>query len=282
MIKLTRDRTKVPSGFTGKKRITKMLLLINAMRNNKLEFNSNIWKAAKAQLKAESNNKCAYCEAPVAAVAHGDVEHFRPKSVYWWLAYCYDNYLFACQVCNQSYKGDEFPVFTKKRYELKPPFPASFPPTVTRAQLEAIADRFGPDPVNHTAGYTLDQFLKDLAKEKPGLVDPYVVNPEKLFKWSADPVLKEVIIQPLNNKPGAKRAFESVNKYYGLNRDELKKWRWRVYQEAETFKDVLQVAGLPATTKAKTEAQLRRMMEPDAEFAGMVRYFIREVWHLGF
>ena len=44
-------------------------------------------------------------------VAYGDVEHFRPKSKYWWLAYCYENYLYSCQMCNQRYKKAEFPIF---------------------------------------------------------------------------------------------------------------------------------------------------------------------------
>ena len=66
---------------------------------------SRVWKAAKPQLKIESGGKCAYCESPTDTVAHGDVEHFRPKSVYWWLAYCYDNYVYACQICNQVLQG---------------------------------------------------------------------------------------------------------------------------------------------------------------------------------
>jgi len=280
MIKLTRDRTKVPAGFTGKKRIEKMRLLVEAMRNNALAFNSGIWKVAKKQLKAESHDKCAYCEAPVSTVAHGDVEHFRPKSVYWWLAYCYDNYLYSCQICNQSYKGNEFPIYAKKRYELDPPFPSTFSPTVTPAELDALGARFAPDPVDITSGYKLDKFLKDLAREKAGLIDPYVADPEQYFKWSADPVLKEVTIQPLNDKQASKRAFESVEKYYGLNRDELKKWRWRVYEYAETLKDAIEAGMLPAPLKAKTEDQLRKMMSPEAEFSGMISYFIRQEWGL--
>lgn len=280
MIKLTRDRTKVPAGFTGKKRIEKMLLLVEAMRNNAMAFNSDIWKAAKKQLKAESHDKCAYCEAPVSTVAHGDVEHFRPKSVYWWLAYCYDNYLYACQICNQSYKKDEFPVHGRERYALAPPFPASLPPTVTRAELEALGARFAPDPVEVASGYTLEKFLEDIGLEKAGLIDPYVVDPSRYFKWRADPVLKEVVVAPLNNRAESKRAFEAAERYYGLNRDELKKWRWRVYEYAETLKEAAQSGALPAPLQAKTEEQLRRMMRPEAEFAGMIGYFIRQVWGL--
>ena len=112
------------------------------------------------------------------------------------------------------------------------------------------------------------------------MVDPYATDPERLFKWVADPVLKEVTIQPLNTKIATKRAFESVEKFYRLNRDELKKWRWRVYEEAELFKDSLQSGGLPAALQTKTENQLKTMMAPEAEFAGMVRYFVRQVWGL--
>lgn len=280
MIKLTRDRTKVPAGFTGKKRLAKSLLLVEAMRNSKLEFKSAIWKAAKEQLKAESHGKCAYCEGPTSLVAHGDVEHFRPKSVYWWLAYCYDNYLYSCQICNQSHKKDEFPVFAKKRYGLKPPFPTSFKPNVTAAELEALADRIAPDPVNINSGYTLAKFLKDVSSEKAGLIDPYVFDPEEVFKWRADPDLRIVTLEPLNNKPATKRAFESARDFYGLNRDELKRARWRVYELAETLKDALTSGALPAALKVKTEAQLKSMMKPEAEFAGMVRYFVRQVWGL--
>jgi hypothetical protein len=49
-------------------------------------------------------------EATTKQVAHGDVEHYRPKSIYWWLAYCYDNYLVSCQICNEVFKRDKFPI----------------------------------------------------------------------------------------------------------------------------------------------------------------------------
>jgi hypothetical protein len=108
MIPLTRIRSAIPAAFRGEKRIQQLRLLAAAVAQGKREFHSEYWKKAKKQLKAESHDKCAYCEASVAVVAHGDVDHFRPKSTYWWLAYCYDNYAYTCQVCNQIYKGDRF------------------------------------------------------------------------------------------------------------------------------------------------------------------------------
>ncbi len=103
MIPLERVRSKqaIPPSFRGKLRVNKALTLLPAPGAARA-FDSKHWKKAKAQLKVETHGKCAYCEAPTSTVAYGDVEHFRPKSVYWWLAYCYDNYLFSCQICSRA------------------------------------------------------------------------------------------------------------------------------------------------------------------------------------
>ena len=281
MIKLTRERTSaaIHANFRGVGRLARMLLLVEGKRNNTLTFNSSIWKMAKDQLRKESGGKCAYCEASTEVVAHGDVEHFRPKSVYWWLAYCYDNYLFACQICNQSFKGNDFPVFGKALAP-DPPFPASFAANVTKAELEAIGKMFAPDPLTDADGYPMAKFIKAVTREKPGLVDPYVIDPEPLFKWVADPVLKEVSIRPRNNKVAARRAHAAVEQYYGLNRDELRRRRWELYEDAEFLKDLLASNQLNATLTTRARNQLKEMMSTGSEYAGMVRYFVNDVWKL--
>lgn len=65
--------------------------------------------------------KCCYCERKLTA-AFNDVEHYRPKARanrspgcaathgYWWLAFTWDNLLFACPSCNRSNKNDQFPL----------------------------------------------------------------------------------------------------------------------------------------------------------------------------
>lgn len=65
--------------------------------------------------------KCCYCEQKLSKAYH-DVEHFRPKARsdrspgcheihgYWWLAYTWQNLLFACSTCNRSAKKDQFPL----------------------------------------------------------------------------------------------------------------------------------------------------------------------------
>jgi uncharacterized protein (TIGR02646 family) len=64
----------------------------------------------KPQLAGMQNYKCCYCEQVQEQAKHRDVEHFRPKSVYWWLAWTWENLLFSCIDCNREYKRDQFPL----------------------------------------------------------------------------------------------------------------------------------------------------------------------------
>ncbi|MFY2561255.1 hypothetical protein ACN469_26885 [Corallococcus terminator] len=75
----------------------------------------------KEALVNSHHGKCAFCESKVKYLAHGDVEHFRPKAGYeqgygfnldgyFWEAYAWDNLYFSCQVCNQIHKKNKFPV----------------------------------------------------------------------------------------------------------------------------------------------------------------------------
>lgn len=61
-----------------------------------------------ADIKIALNNiyhrKCAFCEQ---LIEQFQVEHYRPKSKYHWLAYSWDNLLSACPRCNQG-KGNNF------------------------------------------------------------------------------------------------------------------------------------------------------------------------------
>jgi hypothetical protein len=60
----------------------------------------------KAALKSETQEKCAYCEAKVTDVAHGDIEHVTPKSIDRAKTFDWENLTFSCQLCNQN-KSDK-------------------------------------------------------------------------------------------------------------------------------------------------------------------------------
>ena len=127
------------------------------------EFRSETYgaKSVKKTLIAAQNGKCCFCESPVTAVAHGDVEHYRPKGGwdqedgtgrqkpgYYWLAYDWANLFFACQICNQSFKRTLFPL---------------------------------ADPAARARSHR-----DDAAAENPLLIDPGRGDPEALIGWRAE------------------------------------------------------------------------------------------------
>ena len=84
-------------------------------------------ESVKRILCRAQHGKCCFCESKVTHVAYGDVEHFRPKAGYcqrrndrlttpgyYWLAYDWANLLFCCQLCNQRYKRNLFPLIDPK------------------------------------------------------------------------------------------------------------------------------------------------------------------------
>lgn len=65
----------------------------------------------KAALEGMFNCKCAYCESKVSIVAYGEIEHFRPKSIYEDLTFDWHNFLYSCTICNSvNHKGSKFPL----------------------------------------------------------------------------------------------------------------------------------------------------------------------------
>jgi uncharacterized protein (TIGR02646 family) len=104
----------------------------------KFTFDGGIYGHAsvKTALMAAQYDKCAFCECKIAHVQHGDVEHFRPKAAfrqkpgdaltrpgYYWLAYDWDNLLLSCQLCNQRYKENLFPLRVQKHRTRSPTDP---------------------------------------------------------------------------------------------------------------------------------------------------------------
>ena len=67
-------------------------------------------KEIKTALETMFCGKCCYCESKVTDVAYGDIEHFYPKSRYPDKTFMWENLLFSCQICNEGYKGDKFPL----------------------------------------------------------------------------------------------------------------------------------------------------------------------------
>ncbi|MEX1368495.1 MAG: HNH endonuclease [Nannocystaceae bacterium] len=68
------------------------------------------YAVVKPELFAMQRRKCCYCEKLEEQAKYRDVEHYRPKSRYWWLAWTWDNLLFSCFECNREHKQEQFPL----------------------------------------------------------------------------------------------------------------------------------------------------------------------------
>jgi len=197
-------------------------------------------KSVKNALKKDQHSKCAFCEAKVDHVAHGDVEHFRPKKGfrqsatddlgrpgYYWLAYSWENLFFACQICNQRHKGNLFP----------------------------LADADNRARLHHDA----------IAEETPLFLDPAADDP------SAHVGFREEYAYPIDDDPRAVATIDGL----GLNRETLVEHRRDWLAKLEALKDVI-VLDVPETEKAR--AVLRVAGNDSAQYASMARALLRDVY----
>lgn len=130
MIKITKDLApeKLIKNGSAQTKID-----LEEYSNNKAKYDSGVSKfealssiynsdIVRETLETIQKNKCCYCETK-STRSNSDVEHFRPKAAYssdfkgksmypgyFWLAYNWDNLFLACQVCNQIFKNDFFPI----------------------------------------------------------------------------------------------------------------------------------------------------------------------------
>jgi hypothetical protein len=75
-----------------------------------LEVDFTGYEGVKGELFAMQRRKCCYCEKLEEQAKYRDVEHYRPKALYWWLAWTWENLLFACMDCNREHRRDRFPL----------------------------------------------------------------------------------------------------------------------------------------------------------------------------
>ena len=106
----------------------------------------------KAALKIIYNNKCAFCEQ---RIEQSHIEHYRPKKVYYWLAFSWDNLILACPTCNQ-HKGINFEITG-----------ISITFVNTNVNIQNIH--------NSSANYDL--------LEKPKMVNPEINDPSNMIKF---------------------------------------------------------------------------------------------------
>lgn len=273
MIKLNRnlDPASFPASFTDVTRKDWELELLQDYRRykkgdiEKLKFKSARWKQAKENLLLESNNKCAYCEANFSTVAYGDVEHYRPKSIYWWLAYSYVNYSASCQLCNQKYKKAKFPISNSK---WRGPYVRK---NTTNPYLNRIAGFVTVDPLDDLAGLRFNEFVQKHNSERPESIDPYLDNPEDYFKFSKNDLTREIFIEPLNAQ--VDDIASSAIDLFGLNRKELRDLRYRGFFLYRFIRNVAENDSDADVRLGAKNVIASEFLDIKVEFCGMYRYF---------
>jgi uncharacterized protein (TIGR02646 family) len=75
-------------------------------------------KSLKKALESIFGKKCAYCETQYEVGGYLEVEHYRPKNIYYWLAADWSNLLPACKRCNNG-KLTKFPLADASRQAKK-------------------------------------------------------------------------------------------------------------------------------------------------------------------
>ena len=168
-------------------------------KKSKRTFRVYSHKLIKTALEEMFHGKCAYCESKYQAVQPMDVEHWRPKSVYWFLAAEWTNLYPSCIDCN-------------RQREHKVSLPDGTEKTVVQGKM----DRF---PLMNNAAVAVDRAGIDL--EEPELLNPCNDEPEDYFEYTKEGVIRA--------KSGANRAETSIE-VYALNRMGLvnERFEWQL------------------------------------------------------
>jgi hypothetical protein len=160
----------------------------------KIDFDGYNEPEIKKQLFEDQSYKCAFCETRQEQARYNDVEHFRPKSTYWWLAWTWENLLFSCVYCNRDHKKTLFPLRGSSQRlvaeELPPggelpllldPYDASIDPhSEIEFRLGHVADRERWQPVGLTARGWASIFAFGL--DRPPLLDKYADHVRDLVR----------------------------------------------------------------------------------------------------
>jgi len=207
-------------------------------------------------------NKCAYCEAYIPHISPTEIEHFRPKGHYYWLAAEWSNLLLSCIHCNRPMKH-----------------------WVPGASNKVLSGKHTHFPVKND---NKNRWTSPKSKKKSQderfrlLIDPCVDDPEEYFQYvQTGNEIGNIMLKDGLTPFKTERAQESI-RLYGLCRMELVGCRARIVtqifekivvidREIESFN-----AASTQTLKNKHAgyvreyiAQLVRFTEPPSEYRAL-------------
>ncbi len=198
--------------------------------------NTNKWSVFKKVFLKLTDYKCPICEKAVDK--YDDIDHYRPKNHYWWLAYDYKNYMVYCELCNRAYKKELFPLFIDNQIN------------------------------NETKNLTTFDNRIELDKEKSLIFNPNFDNPNKLFEieFVAQTDIRAGVVKIKPQKKLDKNTYlhakaKTTIKLFNLNNDnneiEEADKDFRQINMETNFKDLINLA--KRKNKLKEESTLQNM-----------------------
>jgi uncharacterized protein (TIGR02646 family) len=200
----------------------------------------------KDALRKAQHEKCAFCESKFSHVNYGDVEHLRPKRGYkqssrhrlrypgyYWLAYEWSNLFYSCQLCNQRFKRNLFPL--------------------------------------RNPGKRARSHHHDIREEKPLLVDPAAVDPSQFVTFRneyAEAVKGNRVGRTTIAVLGLNRK-ELIE----IRRDRLRTIRVFLEVRECLERHMMEIGASEAdrAQMAAIQAELDELTRDSAQFAGMAR-----------
>jgi hypothetical protein len=209
---------------------------------------TNKWSPVKDRLTSILGNKCWYTEAELVG-AHLTIDHYRPISSYWFLAYEPENYRVACPFANSPEhnlehglaggKGESFPLLPPGR----------------RARVK-----------------------NSLRIEKPTILDPCNEDDCELLAFQSDgrPVLNP---QKANDLTATERV-EKSKLLLNLDHPDFNTKREQLYHDIAD--DVQEYEDLPAGSESRENVRnrMQRRLGRTAPFSTAARYYLQLHRHL--
>lgn len=207
---------------------------INPQRYSKLYGPMSV----RRQLKKDQKFLCAYCEKKLLD-QKSDVEHYRPKSIYYNLSFEWDNLLLSCGMCN-SCKGNQFPL---KGGALPNPLNTKEEPLLLNPYRDDPEQYFG---YNMGEIFALDTLSNTDYEKAEKTIDTVKLNrPDLKTKRKEEWMLFEklLIIRKMTNSSSQENVIihDIIQKYLLKNHEYGSMFRYQesTFNERQALKDKL-------------------------------------------
>jgi len=239
-------------------------LSINRLKQQEKKDLSYKDEEVKAALEELYHCKCAFCETYYDASGYLSIEHFRPKSIYWWLRTEWSNLLPCCMKCNTS-KGNKFPLLFGQ-LNASPPYNAQQALDIKQFRADHLLDEgallLHPelDQPDDYLAFGIDGQLKALDEDGKGhlSIEVYGLNRLGLIKDRKEAMKKfrKEVMENLSD-------IVVFSNFYADNQDRISEDQRQIISDKIKEK------------KDRIQSAIRLSQQAETEYAFVGRYMTR-------